>query len=172
MPDTKATKLDNPNDTNDPRMICCGANGGGASRPVWAPPFFRGARSWGSTRMTGTSAMTFDGKAIPTDVLDDLLTKWDGTQSLPGDDGLLKAMTAALVERGSEAEARHHLGHERDEAPPNERSNRRAGRTTKTVRTTRGPVDIRARNEITGASGRPMHPHIAARRRPRPPRLP
>ncbi len=31
---------------------------------------------------------------------------------------------------------------------------------------------LRARNEITGASGRPMHPHIAARRRPRPPRLP
>ncbi len=32
--------------------------------------------------------------------------------------------------------------------------------------------NVRARNEITGASGRPMHPHIAARRRPRPPRRP
>lgn len=75
-------------------------------------------------------------------VLDDLIKEWGGPQNLLGPDGLLKAMTKALVERCMNAELSYHLDYEPGEVPPEGETNRRNGKTKKTVRTTRGPIEL------------------------------
>ncbi len=102
-------------------------------------------------RMTGTPTMKLGRKAIPTDALDELLKRWGGPRALLGSDDLLKATTAALVERALEAEAGHRLGYERNESPPGDETNRRTGKTAKTVRTTTGPVGINVPRERAGS---------------------
>jgi len=79
---------------------------------------------------------------IPSEVLDELLEQWGGPAGLLGSDGLLTAMTGALVERAMEAEMDHHLGYESGDTPPEEQANRRNGATPKGIRTSRGKLKI------------------------------
>ncbi len=88
---------------------------------------------------------------IPKDVLDNLLQQWGGPGGLLGNDGLLKAMTAALVERAMEAELTYHLDYEPGETPPEGQTNRRNGRTSKTLRTGRGPVEVNVPRDREGS---------------------
>jgi len=76
------------------------------------------------------------------DQLDDVIREWGGSDAVKGPDGLMKALTAALVERALDGELTHHLDYEPGEDPPEGQTNRRNGSTTKTVRTHRGPVQI------------------------------
>jgi DNA-directed RNA polymerase subunit RPC12/RpoP len=67
-------------------------------------------------------------------LLDELLTDYKSTEDLPGQEGLLKQLTAALVERCLNAEMGHHLEEERQEpeAEPSKPRNRLNGRIKKT----------------------------------------
>ncbi|MHB8585511.1 MAG: IS256 family transposase, partial [Thermoplasmatota archaeon] len=92
--------------------------------------------------MGQTATSLQEKKPIPTRVLDDLLKQWGGPTALLGEEGLLKAMTKALLERAVEAELTHHLGYEARDAPPEQQANRRNGHTSKTLRTTQGPIEV------------------------------
>lgn len=80
---------------------------------------------------------------IPKEIVDQLLKGYQRPEDLIGPDGLLRELTAALVNRAMEAELSHHLGYEPGERAPDGQSNRRNGAGRKRVRTERGPVEVR-----------------------------
>ncbi|MCA1811248.1 MAG: IS256 family transposase [Halobacteriales archaeon] len=79
---------------------------------------------------------------LPIELLDDLLKQWGGPAKLLGNDGLLRAMTAALVQRAMDAEMAHHLDYEPGQEPPEGQTNRRNGKTPKKLRTGRGDLVV------------------------------
>ena len=79
---------------------------------------------------------------IPMDVLDSLIVAAGGPSKVGGPDGLLRQITAALMNRALEAEMTEHLGFERGAAPPDQAANRRNGHRGKTVRSNSGNVEI------------------------------
>lgn len=76
------------------------------------------------------------------ELVEELLAAAGGPQGLTGADGLLKQLTAALVNRALEAEMSDHLGYESREEPPTEQTNRRNGHRTKKVRSDQGVMDV------------------------------
>jgi putative transposase len=85
------------------------------------------------------------------ELLDELLREYGGSAGVTGPDGLLKELTRAVVNRAMGAELSHHLGYEEGEQPPDGQSNRRNGRTPKTVRTGQGPVEIEVPRDREGS---------------------
>jgi putative transposase len=69
---------------------------------------------------------------IPTALLDTLLSGYQKPEDLIGENGLLKQLTKALVERALEAELTEHLGHAKHEPVTNPRGNARNGESRKT----------------------------------------
>ncbi len=63
--------------------------------------------------------MTVSPKALPTELIDGLLAGYQKPEYLIGENGLLKQLTKALVERALEAEMAEHLGHARNEPVAN-----------------------------------------------------
>lgn len=53
-------------------------------------------------------------KALPNHVIDNLLSEYQKPEDLIGENGLLKQLTKALVERALEAEMVNHLGHSKN----------------------------------------------------------
>ncbi len=51
--------------------------------------------------------------AIDKELIDKLLADYKGPEDLIGEQGLLKQLTKALVERAMQAELTHHLGYEK-----------------------------------------------------------
>jgi len=80
--------------------------------------------------------------AITKEVLDELLKDYQGPDDLTGDEGLLKQLTKALVERAMGAELTEHLGYEKHEAGEKPSGNRRNGTSPKTVRSDQGPITL------------------------------
>jgi putative transposase len=90
-------------------------------------------------------------KAIfPPEVLDQLLKNYSKPDDLTGPEGLLKKLTAALVERAMGAELTHHLGYEPGEKPPEEQGNRRNGAGSKTLRTEQGTITVEVPRDRDG----------------------
>lgn len=87
---------------------------------------------------------------FPREVLDQLLKGYSKPEDLTGPDGLLKQLTAALVERAMNAEMTHHLGYENGEKPPEEQGNRRNGATSKTLRTEQGALTVEVPRDRDG----------------------
>jgi putative transposase len=80
--------------------------------------------------------------AITKEVLDELLKEYHGPDDLTGEEGLLKQLTKALVERAMGAELTEHLGYEKHEAGEKPSENRRNGTSPKTVRSDQGPITL------------------------------
>jgi len=80
--------------------------------------------------------------AIPPELLDELMKGYSKPEDLTGPTGLLKQLTAALVNRALNAEMDHHLGYERGESPPESQRNRRNGRSNKVLRTDHGDIKV------------------------------
>lgn len=77
------------------------------------------------------------------ELIDRLLADVDtGVSPVDGVDGLLNQMTKAVLERAMEAEMTAHLGYEPGDPTGRGTGNSRNGKTTKTVATTNGPVEI------------------------------
>ena len=81
-------------------------------------------------------------KALPTDLIDRLLADYKKPDDLIGEDGLLKQLTKALVERALEAEMAEHLGHGKNEPVENATGNTRNGRSRKTLKGDFGALPI------------------------------
>ena len=87
---------------------------------------------------------------FPREVLDQLLKGYTRPEDLTGPEGLLKQLTAALVERAMNAELTHHLGYDAGEKPTEEQSNRRNGTTTKTLRSEQGALSVEVPRDRDG----------------------
>jgi len=81
---------------------------------------------------------------LPSDLIDGLLSDYKKPEDLLGENGILKQLTKAVVERALEAEMEHHLGHGRHEPVSNATGNTRNGRSRKTLKGEFGemPIDI------------------------------
>lgn len=83
-------------------------------------------------------------KALPAELIDSLLSGYKKPEDLIGENGLLKQLTKALVERALDAEMEAHLGHAKNEAVTNPAGNTRNGKSRKTLKGEFGelPVEI------------------------------
>lgn len=86
------------------------------------------------------------------ELLDELLKNYQSPEDLVGEGGILKQLTAALVERCLNAEMEHHLEEERSE--PVEKAaprNRRNGHSKKTIKGEFGEAEIAIPRDRNGA---------------------
>ncbi len=81
-------------------------------------------------------------KAIPTDLIDSLLSDYKKPEDLIGENGLLKQLTKILVERALQAEMESHLGHSKNESVTNPVGNTRNGKSRKTLKGEFGELPI------------------------------
>ena len=84
------------------------------------------------------------------ELLDELLKNYSKPEDLIGAGGLLKKLTAALVNRAMSAEMSHHLGYESGAQPPKQQDNRRNGKTHKTLRSNYGPLKVEVPRDREG----------------------
>ena len=78
--------------------------------------------------------MTVEKNPLPTELIDALLANYKKPEDLIGQDGILKQLTKALVERALQAELTDHLGHGKHQLVANEAGNTRNGRSKKTLK--------------------------------------
>lgn len=80
---------------------------------------------------------------ISKEILDELIKDYKNPEDLIGENGLLKQLTKALLERAMAAELTHELGFEKhDKSSLKESANRRNGTSTKTVKSKHGKFEL------------------------------
>ena len=90
-------------------------------------------------------------KALPSDLIDSLLSDYKKPEDLIGEHGLLKQLTKILVERALEAEMAEHLGHAKHEPIANPAGNARNGKSRKTLKGDFGELPIEIPRDRHGA---------------------
>ena len=94
--------------------------------------------------------MTEEMKPLPTELIDALLANYKKPEDLIGQNGLLKPLTKALVERALQAELTDHLGHYKNQFVANEAGNTRNGRSKKTLKGDLGELPIEIPRDRAG----------------------
>jgi len=80
---------------------------------------------------------------IRKEILDELIRDYKNPEDLIGEQGLLKQLTKALLERAMESELTHELGYEKnDKSSLKENGNRRNGTSSKKVRSKHGEIEL------------------------------
>lgn len=81
---------------------------------------------------------------IDNELIDNLLKDYKKPEDLIGQDGLLKQLTKALLERAMQAEMNEHLGYEKHSPAGHNTGNSRNGKSSKTLRGEFGrmPIDV------------------------------
>ena len=92
-----------------------------------------------------------DRHGIPEGVLEALMKNLGKPGDLTGPDGLLKRLTAALVERVLDAELTEHLGYPKHGSDEKAEGNSRNGHSKKRLRSDQGPLDIEVPRDRTGS---------------------
>ena len=100
-----------------------------------------------------------DGSSIPNELVDLLLKDYKSPEDLIGENGLLKQLTAALVNRALQAEISHHLGYQRGEKPPEGQANRRNGSSPKKLRSPLCQPGVRPADQPIYCRGRRSGSH-------------
>ena len=80
--------------------------------------------------------------ATPDELLDELMKNYKKPEDLIGENGLLKQLTKALVERAMKAEMSAHLGYEKNDPAGKNTGNSRNGNSKKTIKGEFGNLDI------------------------------
>lgn len=91
--------------------------------------------------------------AIDLKLIDKLLLDYKKPEDIIGENGLLKQLTKAVLERAMQAEMTEHLGYEKHDPAGNNSGNSRNGATTKTLKGDFGEVPLdtpRDRNPPAG----------------------
>jgi len=88
---------------------------------------------------------------IRKELLDELIKDYKNPEDLLGEDGLLKQLTKALVERAMEAELTHHLGYEKHAVEGHNSGNSRNGSSKKTVTGKNGSLEIEVPRDRAGS---------------------
>jgi putative transposase len=79
---------------------------------------------------------------IKPEVIDELLKDYKKPEDVLGQNGLLKQLTKALLERAMNAELTHHLGYEKHERSTEKEENARNGSSEKTLETDQGEMVV------------------------------
>lgn len=87
---------------------------------------------------------------IRKEILDELLRDYKDPEDITGENGLLKQLSKAVLERALEGEMTHHLGYEKHGKEQKESDNRRNGKTSKTLKTKDGDLQIAVPRDRTG----------------------
>ena len=88
---------------------------------------------------------------IRPELIDELLKDYQNPEDITGSDGLLKRLTKAIVERALESELTHELGYDKHSRAGGARSNSRNGKSSKTLKTDRGDLEISIPRDRNGA---------------------
>jgi putative transposase len=88
--------------------------------------------------------------AIPKEILDELLKDYKGPEDITGENGLLKQLTKALIERAMQTELTEELGFEKNQKGEKPTTNRRNGSNGKTLRSDLGPLKIEVPRDREG----------------------
>jgi putative transposase len=88
--------------------------------------------------------------AIDKELIDKLLADYKGPEDLIGEQGLLKQLTKALVERAMQAELTHHLGYPKHDPAGRGSGNARNGVSKKTVQGDFGQAEIEVPRDRNG----------------------
>ena len=83
-----------------------------------------------------------DVEKFPDELVDQLLSGYEGPDQLTGPDGLINQLRRRLIERAAGVELDRHLGYRPGARPPEGQPNRRNGSSAKTLRTVDGPVTV------------------------------
>lgn len=97
------------------------------------------------------------------ELLDQLLANYTKPEDLTGKDGILKQLTARLVERALHAEMTEHLGYEKHDPKGRGLPNARNGTSAKTLKTEQGPVEIEVPRDREGT----FEPQLVRKRQTR-----
>lgn len=103
--------------------------------------------------------------AIQTQLLDELLQQVDNPEDLFGKGGLLKELTARLVERVLEAELTDHLGYEKHHVAGRNSGNNRNGYGNPTIKGESGTLEIKVPRDRKGS----FEPKLVEKRQSRMP---
>jgi len=87
----------------------------------------------------------------PKDLIEGLMSNYKDPEDLLGENGILKQLTKALVERALETEMEQHLGHGRHEPVINDSGNMRNGRSKKTLKGEFGEIPIEIPRDRDGS---------------------
>jgi putative transposase len=90
-------------------------------------------------------------KALPADLIDSLLSDYKKPEDLIGENGLLKQLTKALVERALDAEMEAHLGHAKNDTVTNPAGNTRNGKSSKKLKGEFGELPIEIPRDRNGS---------------------
>ena len=86
--------------------------------------------------------MTKQSTAINLDLIDQLLKDYKSPEDVLGENGLLKQLTKAVLERALKAELSHHLGYEKHDPKGKNSGNARNGKSQKTLKGDFGSLPI------------------------------
>lgn len=90
-------------------------------------------------------------KTLPNDLIDQLLSGYKKPEDLIGENGLLKQLTKALIERALQAEMTEHLGHDKHATVSNLTGNARNGKSSKTLKGEFGELPIEIPRDREGS---------------------
>ncbi|GBL46976.1 mobile element protein [Sulfuriferula multivorans] len=90
-------------------------------------------------------------KVVQPDLIDLLLADYQKPEDLIGENGILKQLTKAIVERALQAELAAHLGHDKHAAVANESGNTRNGSSAKTLKGDFGALPIEIPRDRDGS---------------------
>ncbi len=79
---------------------------------------------------------------INTDLIDELLKDYQKPEDIIGDNGILKQLTKAILERALESELTHELGYEKHSSRSEPSVNARNGTSRKTLKTDHGDLEL------------------------------
>src|SRR5208337_5484383 len=99
--------------------------------------------------------------AIPKEILDELLKGYKGPEDITGENGLLKQLTKALIERAMQTELTEELGFEKNQKGEKPTTNRRNGSNGKTLRSDLGPLEIEVPRDREGSLSRRSCPRAS-----------
>src|SRR6185369_6087181 len=88
--------------------------------------------------------------ALDKELIDKLLEGYQKPEDLVGQNGLLKQLTKALVERAMNAELTHHLGYEKNDPDGRGSGNSRNGSSRKKLTGDFGQIDIEVPRDREG----------------------
>src|SRR5262249_42128886 len=88
--------------------------------------------------------------ALDKELIDKLLEGYEKPEDLIGENGLLKQLTKAVVERAMNAELTHHLGYEKNQPKGRSKGNTRNGKSRKKLKGDFGEVDIEVPRDRAG----------------------
>ena len=85
------------------------------------------------------------------ELIEELMQHYQNPEDLIGENGLLKQLTKALVERAMEGELTHHLGYEKHSPSGHNSGNSRNGKSQKTIKGDFGSLPIEVPRDRDGS---------------------